>query len=79
MAAELRTVVFDAVNRGDLKATKEALKTRKNPVKAVNSRNEHGLTPLHLASKNGHLDVVKFLVKTGAKIESLWGRGPRSE
>ena len=28
-------------------------------------------TPLHLAATNGHIDMVKFLVKEGADIEEV--------
>ena len=31
--------------------------------------NGFGDTPLHIASKNGHLEIVNFLVEKGAQIE----------
>jgi FOG: Ankyrin repeat len=31
-----------------------------------NVRERHGVTPLHYAARNGHLDVVEFLLEHGA-------------
>ena len=36
----------------------------------VTAKDEHGYTPLHLASGNGHLPVVEHLVKKGANMEA---------
>merc|ERR1712001_610187 len=33
-------------------------------------KNEHGSTPLHIAVLEGKLDLVKFLLKNGANIDS---------
>ena len=32
---------------------------------------EHSLTPLHVASLHGHLDIVQFLVDQGANLDVL--------
>ena len=48
----------------------------------VNSRNfNNNLTPLHLASREGHLDIVRFLVKHGATAaaQDLFGSTPLHE
>ena len=37
--------------------------------------NEHGWTPLHVATRKGHLQVVKFLVENGAVVDST-GKAP---
>jgi ankyrin repeat protein len=36
----------------------------------VNAADGSGYTPLHLAAEGGHLDVVKRLVRAGAKTEA---------
>merc|ERR1719510_793004 len=33
-------------------------------------KNKDGNTPLHLASENNHIEVVKFLMENGARVES---------
>ncbi|UIP92691.1 ankyrin repeat domain-containing protein [Wolbachia endosymbiont of Anopheles demeilloni] len=44
--------VADFINKGD----------------DVNAKNNHGDTPLHLATKNSHLDVLEKLIKEGANV-----------
>ena len=34
----------------------------------INSEDEEGRTPLLLASKNGHMEVVQYLVENGADM-----------
>ena len=37
--------------------------------------NKYGNTPLHLASQNGHLEVVKYLKSVGADIHAKNNNG----
>lgn len=36
----------------------------------INGRNHHGMTPLHLASGSGQLNVVKALIENGAEVNA---------
>lgn len=56
---------FNAAIKGDIEEIKQLLVTGLN----IESRNQNGKTALHLACENGHLDVVKELIKMGAQIE----------
>ena len=40
-----------------------------------NSGNENLWTPLQISSKNGHLEMVKFLVENGANTSRRTGEG----
>jgi ankyrin repeat protein len=55
-----------AAGTGKLDAVRRIL--RKNH-KWINSQNDHKETPLHLAAKNHHLDVIAELIKQGADVE----------
>jgi len=35
----------------------------------VNAKDNYGMTPLHIASRKGHIDVVKLLGGLGADID----------
>ncbi|MGA0242510.1 MAG: ankyrin repeat domain-containing protein [Candidatus Marinamargulisbacteria bacterium] len=37
----------------------------------INHVNKHGVTPLHLASTNGCLNVVKFLCENGVNVNQI--------
>lgn len=54
-----------AARSGDLKAVQTICSS--NPL-AVNSRDRHSRTPLHLAAWSGHADVLNFLCKNKADI-----------
>ncbi len=55
--------LHEAVKAGDLEKIK-TLVTQKN--ERINQPDENGMTPLHWAAANGHLDIARFLVKKGA-------------
>lgn len=59
-----------AVENGDLNQVDDIV--RKIP-KSLNTKDEKGWYPLHLAVQAGHLEVVKFLTAQGANINA---RGP---
>ncbi len=76
--------IFEAVKKGDLKAVKGYL-TKDS--KALNAKDEYGRTSLHLASREGYFDIVKYLIERGADVNidddinctplhlaSRWGR-----
>lgn len=64
--------IHDASSEGNIVKV-QALISEKPDL--VNSADDKGSTPLHLASSQGHLEVVKFLVDKGADIEAVNGRG----
>jgi ankyrin repeat protein len=55
--------IFSACFYGDLVRVQELFS------KEANAKDELGCAPLHWASCNGHLAVVKFLVSRGACVE----------
>lgn len=63
--------IFNASANGDLDKLKE-LKPSFSQSNETNRRS--GLTPLHVASSNGHLEVVKFLVDQSAAMIEIEDR-----
>ena len=61
-----------AAERGDLISVKNIV--GKIP-KSINLKDEKGWSPLHLAVKNGHLEIAKFLIDRGAEINARGVRG----
>ncbi len=59
--------IYRAAEKGDTKRIAEILK--KNP-ELVNTLNKAGLTPLHYAALENHVDVAKILLSMGADIEA---------
>lgn len=57
--------IFDIVKAGDVLAVKKILKADKSLFKA---KNEQGRTILHIASNEGHLELVKFFLKKGMDV-----------
>ncbi len=56
-----------AAESGDLIRVKNIVE--KVP-KSLNLKDERGWSPLHLAVKNGHLEIAKFLMDRGAEINA---------
>ncbi|HUU05466.1 MAG TPA: ankyrin repeat domain-containing protein, partial [Patescibacteria group bacterium] len=61
-----------AAESGDLIRVKNIVE--KIP-KSLNLKDERGWSPLHLAVKNGHLEIAKFLMDRGAEINARGVRG----
>lgn len=57
--------LLDAARKGDLAGVKTALAAPAD----LESKTRYGQTPLFLASMNGHLEVVEFLLGKGAKVD----------
>lgn len=60
--------IHEAARTGDLHVVKLLLKRDSKRMETVDER---GWTPIHLASANGHSDVVKFLALEGAHLAAL--------
>lgn len=56
--------MFNACKAGNLIKLEELLAE----VTCINIQNTKGNSLLHIASENGHLDIVKFLIEKGARI-----------
>ena len=65
------SLAHQAAQDGDLEAIKEHVG---NDKKIVNKQDANGWTPLHEATRGGHLDVVKFLIENGADPNMTTGR-----
>ncbi|HJK86330.1 MAG TPA: ankyrin repeat domain-containing protein [Candidatus Megaira endosymbiont of Nemacystus decipiens] len=68
MKTDTKQKLFDAIEKGDLEFLKETIKVEED----LNFRyGQNGFTMLHLATTQGHLDIVKYLVENGADINAL--------
>ncbi len=63
-----QNTIFDIARKGDLGQLKQLLKKDAN---LINSTNEHGFTPLILASYRNETEVVSYLVQQGADVNIL--------
>ncbi|MBI1791001.1 MAG: ankyrin repeat domain-containing protein [Acidobacteria bacterium] len=61
-AWDLNDDLLAAARKGDAAAVKELLGKGAN----VNARSPYGVTPVHFASQNGHLEVLRILLENGA-------------
>jgi len=59
--------IHDLVEKGDLESVQSALE---NQPELLNARNENGRTPLHIACRGDHPDIVKYLVERGAGVNA---------
>ncbi|XP_043940795.1 CARD- and ANK-domain containing inflammasome adapter protein-like [Protopterus annectens] len=66
----LPSSVFDAAGKGDLSLLEKLLKN--SDINKVNDLNE---TLLHIAAAGGHIHIVKYLIKQGAKLEVRDSKG----
>ena len=48
---------------------------RKQDKSGVNLQDKDGMTALHIGSKNGHLEIAKILIETGADTRIMDARG----
>lgn len=56
--------LMQACEQGDLELVKEICKVPRH----INDKNDKGWTPLIVATYNGHMDIVKYLLSAGADI-----------
>ena len=63
--------VHETSEKGDVKATKDLITKGAE----INSKDNQGLTPLHIAVRRGHLELVKFLLSANADINLKDNRG----
>jgi ankyrin repeat protein len=59
--------IHDAVKNGDLAAVQRILAAQPDRVNAVNER---GYTPLHIAAREGRVEIASFLLDKGADLEA---------
>jgi ankyrin repeat protein len=64
--------IHKAAEAGDIARVTEMLAS--NP-ELVSAKNEKGLTPMHLAARRGHAEVVRLLLDRGAALEETDNRG----
>eukprot|EP00041_Stephanoeca_diplocostata_P004478 m.45583 g.45583 ORF g.45583 m.45583 type:complete len:105 (-) comp15140_c0_seq1:297-611(-) len=62
--------VHEYAKRGDIEAMKEVLPVSSmGRFDAVNEKDKSGSTPILLATKEGHLNAVKFLIECQAAVD----------
>jgi ankyrin repeat protein len=66
--------ILDAARQGDLSRVEAELRHDRS---LSRGSNEIGMTPLHAAANNGHIDVVRALLDAGADVNALMGDGYR--
>lgn len=48
---------------------KRYIRVKSDPLHLINKKNTHGQSPLYIASKNGNLEVLKFLLDNEANFD----------
>lgn len=59
--------IWEAARRCDLKYIQQLFNANKGITADV--KDDHGHTPLHWATSNGHLEIVRYLIKKGATVD----------
>jgi ankyrin repeat protein len=68
---------LQAANEGKIRIVERLLSLRKMNVNCydyINHDTSHKYTALHFAARNGHLDVMNFLLNNGAEIDFRTGK-----
>lgn len=63
---DMNVSLLDASSKGDIKTVRTLLAREAN----VNTRTNHGTTPLMLAAMEGHVNIVKLLISNGAFVNT---------
>jgi ankyrin repeat protein len=63
--------IHKAVSDGNLTAVKEIVEAHPE---AVNSTNDNGNTPVHIAALNGNVDILQYLLTKGADVNKKNGQ-----
>ncbi|XP_045463961.1 ankyrin-3-like isoform X4 [Harmonia axyridis] len=71
--SDSNTSFLRAARAGQLDKIKEYLDT--GIVKDINTSNANGLNALHLAAKDGHIEIVQELLKRGAIVDAATKKG----
>lgn len=71
MAIRVDQLFATAVYRGDAALVREMLSYKAMP----SASNEYGMTPLHWAAEQGHVDVARALIDAGASTRAANERG----
>ena len=70
----VETPLHKACSEGNLELVKRSMRDLSS-ASEINSRNEHGLTPLLIAAGRGLNDIVLVLLKYGADVKAASGTG----